>query len=143
MRIEGRISTFGGKHDVTDPRWGDVTQGLAMYENWEANLRIDLFEPRDLDHLEVGTFARLKAESSMYFACRFNHSLIDTPRKRRALQDHKFKISNKDGDFVMAYLTDWGPAEDTGRVLDVSPALAKELGVQTDDILVLDFDFKA
>jgi hypothetical protein len=33
----------------------------------------------------------------------------------------------------LARPADWGPAESTGRVADISPSLMRNLGIETDD----------
>ena len=39
----------------------------------------------------------------------------------------------KTGVSATAFPADWGPHEDTGRVADLSPALMRDLGLETDD----------
>lgn len=123
--MQGRISTFGGPHDSGMLR----TEGLALYEAAEADLRPDLFSQRASDPTE-GTSKRLKC-NALYFAYRFPKA-----HNRAGLQKSIFWFkNNKNGLIIPLSLVDFGPHERTKRVFDISPYAAELLRVQTDDEL--------
>ena len=52
------------------------------------------------------------------------------------LRTAALEVTNpKTGKSVQARAVDWGPNENTGRIADLSPGLAKELGLETDDVV--------
>ena len=128
FRVEGKMSTFGGPTDT----------GMS------ANEGIALFTPADLQDPKysylflptpppgtTGLGRRLDPEK-YYFACRWNYN--DTPREflKRALARVENPANGRAAD---ARRVDWGPNISTGRVADLSPGLAKALGLQTDDFV--------
>lgn len=124
--IRGRISTFGGIHDD----FMGPTDGLALYEHWEADLRPDLFIHRSLDR-ELGTSKRLK-DNALYFAYRY-----DKDRPRTWLQRAPFLFTNPVNNFsVVCHLVDWGPHDETMRTFDLSPYAARLLRLKTDEEVV-------
>lgn len=135
--LTGKISTFGGPDD----KGMSKGEGLAMYEHVEADMRPDLFTPRIL--MDRGVAARLRNNDAMYFAIRFPS--IDHGARlegwhdgfhRTLLQRRWFLIRGpKTG--IHAALVDYGPHTSTGRMFDLSDALARALGVQTDDEVTL------
>ncbi len=127
MKYEGRLSFFGGPGDSGM----DHTEGLAYYEHHEADLRPELFMPKSTDPTE-GCSKRLKALSAFYLALREDDS-------RECLQGSIWKITNQAfGWWVIGSLVDWGPNKDTGRVVDVSPAIGLALRVRTDDTVTVE-----
>lgn len=123
--MQGKISTFGGPWDSGMTR----TEGLAIWEHHEADLRPDLFSQRASDQTE-GTSKRLKC-NALYFAYRFPKA-----HNRNGLQHSVFWFkNNKNGLIIPMSLVDWGPHERTKRVFDISPYAAELLRVQTDDEL--------
>ena len=122
--MKGKISTFGGANDAGMTH----TEGLSLYEHHEADLRPDLFFPRSSDPTE-GTSKRLRPDA-LYFAYRFKHEVFF----RKDVQQTPFILRNpKNGKMVCVSLVDWGPAEWTGRMFDLSPKAAELLGVETDE----------
>lgn len=120
--MRGKLSVFGG---LDDKGMAD-DEGLALYEQAEADKRPDLFGPMIQG---LGTARRLK-EDAYYFAMRFDGKA----RRRAEWQLAPWVLYNpKNGKLVIASLVDWGPNERTGRVFDVSPAVALALGVKTDE----------
>lgn len=126
ISFQGKISVFGGAADQGMAN----DSGLALYEPHEADLRPDLFDKPLASEPLQATWKRLRI-SSFYCAFRFEH---DLPRWR--LQETPVRILNpKNKKVVMAWACDWGPHPDTGRVLDVSPAVAAALEIDTDDLV--------
>lgn len=122
MKISGKISFFGGPLDSGMK----PTEGLAYYEHKEADLRPDLFSPRSSDPLE-GSSKRLRNTHAFYVAIRFTGS-------RAEARNSLCIVTNpKTGQFIIASLVDWGPAESTGRAVDASDAVGRALRLQTDD----------
>lgn len=127
MKISGKISFFGGPLDSGMK----PTEGLAYYEHHEADLRPDLFSPRSSDPLE-GTSKRLRNTHACYLALRMVGD-------REKLKNSLWKVTNpKTGQFLVASLTDWGPHESTGRVVDASDAIGRLLRIETDDEVMVE-----
>src|SRR5437764_2661718 len=128
FRVEGKMSTFGGPKDTGM----SATEGLALFA--PADLKDPkysyLFLPTPPPGIR-GLGRRLNPEK-YYFACRWNYSV--TPREflRRALARVENPANGRAED---ARPVDWGPNIATGRVADLSPGLAKALGLQTDDVV--------
>jgi len=126
-QIEGTISFFGGISDAGM----SFDEGLAYYEHNEADLRPDLFFPRSSDK-EEGTSKRLRNTQAYYLALRMEGD-------REKLKGSLWKIKNpKTNQFVIASLVDWGPAESTGRVADVSDAVGRALRLETDATVIIE-----
>jgi hypothetical protein len=128
FRVEGKMSTFGGPHDL----------GMAANEDLALFTKADLQNPKYaylfLPAPPPGTsgLGRRLNPDQYYFACRWNYA--ETPREflRRALA----RVENPvNGRAVDARPVDWGPHLSTGRVADLSPGLAAALGLDTDDIV--------
>ena len=128
FRVEGKMSTFGGPHDL----------GMAANEDLALFTKADLQNPKYaylfLPAPPPGTsgLGRRLNPDQYYFACRWNYA--ETPREflRRALA----RVENPvNGGAVDARPVDWGPHPSTGRVADLSPGLAAALGLDTDDIV--------
>src|SRR5438046_6164218 len=128
FRVEGKMSTFGGPHDL----------GMA------ANEDLALFTKADLQNLKysylflpapppgTSVLGRRLNPDQYYFACRWDYTA--TPREflRRALA----RVENPaNGRGVDARPVDWGPHPSTGRVAALSPWLAALLGLNSDDIV--------
>src|SRR5213082_113258 len=128
FRVEGKMSTFGGPHDL----------GMAANEDLALFTKVDLQNPKCsylfLPAPPPGTsgLGRRLNPDQYYFACRWNYA--DTPREflRRALARVENPANGRAAD---ARPVDWGPHPSTGRVADLSPGLAAALGLQTDDVV--------
>lgn len=128
MKIEGKCSEFGGPND----EGMKPEEGLAIYEHHESDLRPDLFIPRGTDQ-RMGTNTRLIIYS-YYIAVRYDHDI-----SRGKLQRSKWLVKNlKTGKSLAASLVDWGPAEWTGRVADLSPGIMRDLELETDDSIMVE-----
>lgn len=128
FRVEGKMSTFGGPHDL----------GMAANEDLALFTKADLQNPKYaylfLPAPPPGTsgLGRRLNPDRYYFARRWNYA--ETPKEflRRALA----RVENPaSGRAVDARPVDWGPNARTGRVADLSPGLAAALGLDTDDIV--------
>src|SRR5436309_13464477 len=128
FRVEGKMSTFGGPHDL----------GMTVNEDLALFTKADLQNPKYaylfLPAPPPGTsgLGRRLNPDQYYFACRWDYA--ETPREflRRALA----RVENPaNGRAVDARPVDWGPHPSTGRVADLSPGLAAALGLDTDDIV--------
>src|SRR5437762_5635956 len=130
FRVEGKMSTFGGPHDL----------GMAANEDLALFTKADLQDPKYaylfLPASPPGTsgLGRRLNPDQYYFACRWDYTA--TPREflRRALA----RVENPaNGRGVDARPVDWGPHPSTGRVADLSPGLAAALGLNTDDVVTI------
>jgi len=128
FRVEGKMSTFGGPTDTGM----SATEGLALFT--PADLQDPKYSYLFLPTPPPGTtgLGRRLDPEKYYFACRWNYN--DTPREflKRVLA----RVENPaNGSAADARPVDWGPNISTGRVADLSPGLAKALGLQTDDFV--------
>src|SRR5882724_7275402 len=128
FRVEGKMSTFGGPHDL----------GMAADEGLALFTKADLQDPKYaylfLPAPPPGTsgLGRRLNPDRYYFACRWNYAETSKEFLRRALA----RVENPaNGRAVDARPVDWGPHPSTGRVADLSPGLAAALGLNTDDIV--------
>lgn len=123
---DGRMSTFGGPHD----RGVSATEGLALFYT-PAQMAQHGLGSYLLTEGEAGApgLARRLDTSKLYIACRWHTN--DYP----LLRDAVAHVSNPaNGRSELARPMDWGPHVDTGRVADLSPALATRLGLATDGL---------
>jgi hypothetical protein len=123
----GKMSTFGGPNDAgVSP-----SEGLALCEPHE----VDMFDGYFLSLQPRGTtgLARRLDPSSYYIAMRWDYDVTS----RSYLQSIRVDVS-ANGKRHLARPIDWGPAEDTGRICDLSPGLAEALGLDTDDVCTIE-----
>jgi N-acetylmuramoyl-L-alanine amidase len=129
--ITGKCSWFGGPDDDgVSP-----SEGLAFIN--EIDDAPHLFLPEQ----PSGTsgLARRLNPYVHYFAMRFDYDEIP----KDELLHHVALVRNpKTGFALEAFPADWGPHEDTGRVIDVSPGLLLDLGLATDDEVEIIFPYK-
>ncbi len=129
LRISGKMSTFGGPRDM------GVTpsEGLALFEKQDlcAPITCGLF----LDHQPSGTsgLARRLDPDAFYLAMRWDYA--KTPRQY--LRKISVKVS-ANGRTLEARPVDWGPNIRTNRIADLSPGLARALGLNTDDTVTVE-----
>lgn len=128
FQIEGKMSTFGGPHDLGM----SPTEDLALFDKRDlhnakfAYLFLPASPPRT-----SGLGRRLNPDQ-YYFACRWNYAETSKDFLRNSLA----RIENpQNGRSADARPVDWGPNAATGRVADLSPGLAGALGLNTDDIV--------
>lgn len=128
MKVEGRVSWFGGPND----------EGVAPDEElafiYEVEQAPHLFLPEQPEGT-TGLARRLDPQV-FYVACRWDYDLTP-PEMLRA--HYALVISRHTGARRLAYPADWGPHEDTKRVADISPGLMEELGITTDDEIIVIF----
>jgi hypothetical protein len=131
FKVRGKASTFGGPDDTgVSP-----SEGLAIVNPNEMSSVADYFLPEQPPGT-TGLARRLNPDKP-YVACRWDYK--QTPRD--TLRASMVKVTNvKTGKSVYAKPMDWGPNEKTGRTADLSPGLARQLGVQTDDEVEVIFE---
>lgn len=120
----GKMSTFGGPHDTgVGP-----DEGLALYTSAQQ-LADTLGGDWVLTADQAGApgLARRINPDKFYLACRWPTDKY--PFLRTAI----VWVENPDGQKEQAHAVDWGPNVNTGRVADISPGLARKLGLNTDD----------
>lgn len=126
FRVEGKMSTFGGPKD-TGMR---PDEGLALFDT-----------PQDMINHGIGDFllpedkfsglGRRLDPNKPYLACRW----WETNIPREVLKTSWVVVQNsKSGAQAKARPVDSGPAAWTNRVADLSPGLARQLGLETNDI---------
>jgi len=128
-RMTGKMSTFGGPHDLgVGPNEGLACVELADLSDWWFRRCFLPFAP-------IGTegLARRLNPAAYYFAFRFTLEGYSREQARRSI----FKLTcGLRSNF--AQCVDWGPAASTERNFDLSPALAGNLAVRTDDIIIVE-----
>jgi hypothetical protein len=130
FRIEGKISTFGGPHDLSMT----PSAGLALFDKPELQnpKHAVLFLPAPPPGTS-GLGRRLNSDK-YYLACRWDYG--QTPRE--LLRNTTALVENpQNGKSAYARPADWGPNSSTGRVTDLSPGLAGFLEVDTDDDVIV------
>jgi hypothetical protein len=121
-RLIGKCSHFGGPND----------QGVSPSEGLAFIYSVDDAPHLFLPYQPEGTtgLARRLNPATHYVACRFNY---DETSKTELLGKQVWVKSLATGFRLKAFCADWGPAEHTGRVADLSPSLMDDLGLTTDD----------
>jgi len=128
FRVEGKMSTFGGPKDVGMR----PDEGLALFAT-EQEMRNHGLGDFLLTEAAAGApgLGRRLDPAKPYIACRW----WETSLKRPFLQDAWAWVENtRTGARMKARPVDSGPAEWTNRVADLSPGLARALGLETNDI---------
>lgn len=127
----GRISTFGGPYDsgVTP------SEGLALFTH--LDLHNPKHQPLFLACQPEGTtgMARRLNPHAHYIAMRWNYA--ETPR--RVLRGMTMTVTAHGKSVTGVRPVDWGPNIRTRRVMDISPGLAKTLGLDTDDVATVSY----
>jgi hypothetical protein len=122
--FRGRVGIWGGPLDAHST----PAEDLAVIRPTDLLQFAQYFLPEQPPGT-TGLTRRLNPES-FYMSARWNYK--DT--NLEYLKTHKVKVTNpKNGKSAEAQPVDWGPAEWTGRVADISPGLAKHLALQIDD----------
>jgi hypothetical protein len=127
-QFTGRCSHFGGPEDMGV----DSDEGLAFLYEYDDAPRLFL------DEQPPGTtgLARRLDPDEPYVACRWDYD--QTPKTMLANPHNHCIIYAPATDISrIAWPADWGPAESTGRVADISPSLMESLGIETDDTIVV------
>jgi len=125
--VTGKISTFGGPKDLGVSR----TEGLALIE--PPDLNVPWFGKLFLPEITVPGLARRLNPEMFYCAARWNYLFTSRTLLRKSL----CHITTSKGRCALCRPVDWGPNIRTGRVMDLSPGLAKFLGLKTDDTATL------
>lgn len=129
ITLNGKMSTFGGPKDTgVSP-----SEGLALWEPAEIKgSSIELFFLPTQPKGTTGLARRLDPDK-FYLAMRWDYAV--TPKT------HLQKISVRvtaNGRSCLARPVDWGPNIRTRRIADLSPGLAKALGLATDDTITVE-----
>lgn len=117
---QGKISSFGGPSDSGVKK----LEGLALYARTDRD-PFKLFLPGGMG------MARGLNPKALYCAMRWNYLRQGSPRIIRATLVRV--LNPRTGQKVYLHPTDWGPGEQTGRLIDVSPEALAQLGARTDD----------
>ena len=128
--LNGRMSTFGGPDDDGMTK----TEDLALVEKQSQadDYPGDFFVSESA--ARASGWGRRLNPAKFYIACRWDYSLTPKAFLRTA------QVTVQDptnGRSAQARVVDWGPNENTGRVADLSPGLARFLEIRTDDIVTV------
>jgi hypothetical protein len=131
LSLKGRMSVFGGPDDLgVGP-----DEGLALVDASNFESLKEYFLPNQ----PPGTtgLARRLDPGTLYIACRWDYGILS----KAALARSFVSVTNpENGLMKQAKPIDWGPAQTTGRVADLSPELARLLDLRTDDIVVVNIE---
>ena len=126
--VRGRMATFGGPQDFGM----SPSEGLALFN--PADLKNpahrDLFLPAQPPGT-TGLGRRLNPDK-YYIACRWDYAETPVSFLKNTVAIVRNPRTQKQ---VEARPADWGPNLRTGRIADVSPGIAAELDLDTDDIV--------
>jgi hypothetical protein len=127
----GKMSEFGGPNDPgVRP---DANLALFFNNPADADANLDIFLPEQPTG-STGLARRLDPDAN-YLACRWDYDVTS----KDFLRGIKVKVTNPaNGRSADARPVDFGPAEFTDRVADLSPGLAHTLGLQTDQVCRVD-----
>lgn len=126
FHARGKMSTFGGPKDTGV----DADEGLALYTSADQ-MRQHLGADWVLSPSQAGApgLARRINPDKPYVACRWDTA------EYPFLRDAVVHVRNPDsGAVANARAVDWGPNTRTGRAADLSPGLARQLGLDTNDL---------
>ncbi|NOY93553.1 MAG: hypothetical protein GXP55_20405 [Deltaproteobacteria bacterium] len=122
--VRGRISWFGSPDD-TSLRWSDT--GAITGERMRS-----MNSPVDASRATIDS----RPQDYYYAAMRWDYH----PGGRSFWRDARILLENPlTGERVVVRPIDWGPHTRTGRVIDLSPQTLTDLGVRTDDELLISF----
>ncbi len=127
FQVEGRMSTFGGPQD----RGVGAAEGLGVFDS-EAQFSQAGLDGWLLSRSQAGApgLARRLDPNKPYVACRWDY----TKTPKAVLRNSVVEVEAlKNGKKATARPMDWGPNVSTRRAADLSPGLAKQLDLQTDD----------
>jgi|SRR5215469_3997334 len=124
----GKCSWFGGPYD----KGVTPSEGLAFIYKYSD--RPDLFLTKQPPNT-TGLARRLNPDV-FYVACRWDYSV--TPKTMLADRALQAVVSAK-GKRLLAWPSDWGPNQSTGRVADLSQGLMDALGITTDDVVTVEY----
>ena len=119
----GKVSEFGGPND----KHTKEDEGLALYESNQISLNAHLFLGEQPSGT-TGLIRRLNPES-FYCAMRWNYRVTPKHILRRCMVSITYRNKH-----VWASPVDYGPGIKE-RLIDVSPAVMKLLGVKTDELV--------
>ena len=128
MKIRGKCSWFGGPAD------GGVSSSEGLAWIYELDDAPHLFLP----YQPAGTtgLARRLNPQKLYCAWRVNYENIS---KEELLHARVIVRNPATGKELVAQPADWGPAEETGRIADLSPGCMEQLGLVTDQEVEIEF----
>lgn len=128
----GRMSTFGGPKDTGM----SATEGLSLFGSPAAFTKAGIGDwLLSADKAGATGLGRRLDPTKFYVACRWAYKTTPAAFLRTAL----IRVSNpKNNKSQVARAVDWGPNAKTGRAADLSPGLAKALGLNTNDICVVE-----
>jgi hypothetical protein len=132
FKAEGKMSTFGGPKDTGM----SATEGLSLFGSPAAFVKAGIGDwLLSADKAGASGLGRRLDPTKFYVACRWAYKTTPAAFLRTAL----IRVSNpKNNKSQVARAVDWGPNAKTGRAADLSPGLAKALGLNTNDICVVE-----
>lgn len=132
FQATGPCSYFGGPKDMGV----SADEGVAF-----------IYDVASAPHLFLATqpegttgLARRLNPYVSYIACRWDYAV--TPKEMLAGMDMALVRATRTGKEQLAFPSDWGPHDDTGRVADLSPSLMTALDIETDDEVEVIYPWK-
>jgi N-acetylmuramoyl-L-alanine amidase len=129
--LTGKVSWFGGPDDTGVA----ADEGLAfIYDVMDAPHLFLPYQPAGTTGL-----ARRLNPHVHYIACRWNYDEVSKAELLDAIALVRNPVS---GVALTAMPADWGPHASTDRIADISPGLMADLGITTDDEVVVVFPYR-
>ena len=139
---EGKMSTFGGPDDAGDRIYGQAlvaaNNAAELYDRHPALVEMGVFTEGHSDPLPMTTdwkgrvrragISYMLNPESFYVAMRWR-------KPRPSALTSRVVVLTDEGKAVCCTATDWGPAQSTGRVIDISPGAEEALGITTDSMV--------
>jgi N-acetylmuramoyl-L-alanine amidase len=128
VTLRGKVSWFGGPDD----------EGVAPDEGLAFIYKVEDAPELFLPAQPPGTtgLARRLDPKQRYIACRWDYDVTS----KEDLLDIRCRVTApKTGKSFIARPADWGPHHSTERMADISPGLMEELGIETDDEIIIEF----
>ena len=110
------------------------SEGLALYDASDVKTHSYLFMPVQ----PPGTtgVARRLNPNAFYCAMRWDYHKTSI----QYLRSIKVTVTNpKTMKSIEVDPVDWGPNKNTGRIIDLSPGAVQALGIDTDDVVMVEF----
>jgi hypothetical protein len=127
-QFTGPCSYFGGPDDMGV----DADEGLAFLYEYDDAPRLFLDEQPP----QTTGLARRLDPDQPYVACRWDYTTVSKTTLANP-HNHCVVYAPSTDRSAVAWPADWGPHQDTGRVADLSPSLMQDLGIETDDTVVV------
>ncbi len=126
--LSGKISHFGGPGDPHTPP--SKKTALTLERSGNLNIHNDRYAALRLPYFPMGM--PIPSRTSPDYWSTVDHAKFTLWKNRKILV-----CSQETNKCTLARLNDWGPNENTKRLVDVSQAVLRDLGIKTDDTVLV------